>query len=162
MSTTKRVAKNTSYLIVSSVVSYFFYMTVLIYMARYLGVSQFGIISSAISFTGIFGIFTDLGLNMLTVREVSRNKDLQDKYVGNTTAIKAVFSMVTLISILVVVTLIGYDPKTIMVLFMMTLAIVISSFFLTFYSIFQALEKMEHQAITMGLDNIFMLGALIV
>ncbi|MGZ7209110.1 MAG: oligosaccharide flippase family protein, partial [Methanobacterium sp.] len=136
MSTTKRVAKNTSYLIVSSVVSYFFYMTVLIYMARYLGVSQFGIISLAISFTGIFGIFTDLGLNMLTVREVSRNKDLQDKYVGNTTAIKAVFSMVTLISIIVVATLIGYDPKTIMVLFMMTLAIVISSFFLTFYSIF--------------------------
>ncbi|MGZ7109478.1 MAG: flippase, partial [Methanobacterium sp.] len=115
-----------------------------------------------ISFTGIFGIFTDLGLNMLTVREVSRNKDLQDKYMGNTTAIKAVFSMFTIISIIVVATLIGYDPKTIMVLFMMTLAIVISSFFLTFYSIFQAVQKMEHQAITMGLDNIFMLGALIV
>ncbi len=162
MSTSRIVAKNTSYLIISSIISYFCYFTVLIYMARYLGVNEFGIISLAISFTGIFGIFTDLGLNMLTVREVSRDKKLIDKYVGNTTAIKAVFSIITLISILVVTILMGYDAKTIMVIFMMTLAIIISSFFLTFYSIFQAVQKMKHQAITTGLDNIFMLGGLLV
>ncbi|HML04847.1 MAG TPA: flippase [Methanobacterium sp.] len=162
MNKTKRVAKNTSYLIIASIISYVCYFFALMYMARYLGVSEFGIISLAISFTGIFGIFTDLGLNMLTVREVSRNKNLQHKYIANTTAMKAVFSILTLISTLIITILIGYDPQTIMVIFMITLAIVISSFFITFFSIFQAFEKMEYQALITGLDNIFMLAAVIV
>jgi O-antigen/teichoic acid export membrane protein len=128
MNTTRKVARNTSYLVIASIISYVSYFFALMYMARYLGVEEFGIITLAISFTGIFGIFTDLGLNMLTVREVSRNKCLQYKYIGNTTAIKAVFSVITLISVLIFTFLMGYDPKIIVVIFMITLAIVISSF----------------------------------
>lgn len=161
MSTTKRVAKNTSYLLISSIISYVSYFFALIYMARYLGVAQFGIINLAISFTGIFGIFTDLGLNMLTVREVSRDISLKSKYIANTTAIKSVFCTLTLIAILIVSYIIGYDPQTIIVIFLIILAIVVSSFFEVFFSIYQAMEEMEHQAITMGLDNIFMLSAVI-
>ncbi|WP_414469056.1 flippase [Methanobacterium sp. ACI-7] len=162
MNTTKRIAKNTSYLIIASIISYVCYFFALMYMARYLGVGDFGIISLAISFTGIFGVFTDLGLNMLTAREVSRDNGLLYKYIGNTTAMKAVLSIITLILILLVTVFMGYDPKTIMVIFMITMAIVISSFFITFFSIFQALEKMQYQAIITCLDNIFMLGAVIV
>ncbi len=161
MSIIKRLAKNTGFLIIASIISYVTYFFALMYMARYLGAGEFGILSLAIAFTGLFGIFTDLGLGMLTVREVSRNKKLAEKYIGNTTAMKAVFSGVALISVLILTVLMGYDPKTITVIFIITLAIVISSFFITFFSIFQAHERMEYQAIATGFDNIFMLAAVI-
>lgn len=161
MSLTKRLVKNTGFLMIASVVGYITYFFALMYMARYLGAGEFGILSLAIAFTGLFGIFTDLGLGMLTVREVSRDKKLADKYLGNTTAMKAVFSIITLISVLIVTVLMGYDPKTITVIFLITSSIVISSFFITFFSIFQAYQKMEYQAIATGFDNIFMLAAVI-
>ena len=36
-----------------------------------------------LAFTGIFGVFTNLGLNTLTAREVARDKSLASKYLGN-------------------------------------------------------------------------------
>ena len=47
------------------------------YTVRYLGAEGFGILSLA--FTGIFGVFSDLGLSTLTVREVARDKSSQSK-----------------------------------------------------------------------------------
>ncbi|MBM4240703.1 MAG: hypothetical protein FJ150_03435 [Euryarchaeota archaeon] len=44
------------------------------YTARYLGAGDFGILSLALAFTGIFLVVFDLGLKMLTVREVAREK----------------------------------------------------------------------------------------
>ena len=44
------------------------------YTARYLGAEGFGILSFALAFTGIFGVFADLGLRQLTVRAVARDK----------------------------------------------------------------------------------------
>ncbi|KAF5432375.1 Membrane protein involved in the export of O-antigen and teichoic acid [Candidatus Methanophagaceae archaeon] len=50
------------------------------YTARYLGAAGFGILSFALAFTGIFGVFADLGLRQLTVRDVARDKTLASKY----------------------------------------------------------------------------------
>lgn len=162
MDVTKKIARNTCFLVISSIISYVAYFFALMYMARYLGPEEFGILSIAIAFTGLFGIFTDLGLGMLTVREVSKDNKLANKYIGNTTAMKAVFSIIALIYVLIVTVLMGYDPKTITVIVLITLAIVISSFFTTFFSVFQAHQQMEYQAIATGFDNIFMFAAVVV
>ena len=162
MGVTKKIARNTCFLIISNIISYVAYFFALMYMARYLGPGEFGILSIAIAFTGLFGIFTDLGLGMLTVREVSRDKRLANKYIGNTTAMKAVFSIIALIYVLITTILMGYDPKTITVIVLITLAIIISSFFTTFFSVFQAYQEMKYQAIITSLDNVFMLAAVIV
>jgi len=52
-------------------------------MARYLGKEGFGTLSFALAFTSILGLFADLGLDPLTIREVARNKALVNKYTGN-------------------------------------------------------------------------------
>ena len=36
-----------------------------------------------LAFTGIFGVFSDLGLSTLTIREVARDKSSASKYLGN-------------------------------------------------------------------------------
>ena len=42
------------------------------------------------AFTGIFGVFADIGLRQLTVREVARDKSLAGKYLGNIAIMKVI------------------------------------------------------------------------
>ena len=62
MNTVQRIAKNTGVLLISRIASYLFGFFFIMYTARYLGAAGFGILSFALAFTGIFGVFSDLGL----------------------------------------------------------------------------------------------------
>ena len=89
---------NTGVLLISQIASYILGFFFIMYTARYLGAAGFGInpflkrkrlrkmlrsLSFALAFTGIFGVFSDLGLSTLVVREVARDKSLAKKYLGN-------------------------------------------------------------------------------
>ena len=77
MTTVQRITKNTGVLLIfqiaSHILGFFFisgtqtFKTSLIKMPR---------CSFALAFTAIFGVFADLGLRTLTVREVARDKSL--------------------------------------------------------------------------------------
>jgi len=131
------------------------------YTARYLGAEGFGILSFALAFTGIFGIFTDVGLRNLTVREVARDKSLAEKYLGNIVVMKIILSIITIGLIGITINLLGYPLQTIRVVYLVSLSIVFSAFSGMFYSIFQAYEKMEYQSLGQILSSVLMLfGAL--
>ena len=129
------------------------------YTARYLGAEGFGILSFALAFSGIFGIFSDLGLRTLTVREVARDKSLAGKYLGNIAVIKIILGIVTIGLIAIAINLLGYPLQTIKVVYLISLSIVFNAFSEMFYSIFQAYEKMEYQSFGQILSSVLMLAA---
>jgi len=131
------------------------------YTARYFGAAGFGILSFALAFTGIFAIFSDLGLGALTVREVARDKSLANKYLGNIAVMKVILVVVTFGLIALTINLLGYPEQTIKVVYLVALSIIFSAFSGIFYSIFQAYEKMEYQSLGHILSSVLMLsGAL--
>ena len=77
MNTIQRIAKNTGVLLVSRIASYTIGFFFIMYTARYLGAAGFGILSFALAFTGIFGVFSDLGLRQLTERDVASNINIK-------------------------------------------------------------------------------------
>jgi O-antigen/teichoic acid export membrane protein len=161
MSTVQRIAKNTTVLLVAQVASYllaFFYM---MYAARYLGAAGFGILSFAIAFTGIFAVFGDLGLQPLTTREVARDKSLAPKYLANVTLMKIILVAVTFGLIALTINLMGYPAETIRVVYLIGLYVVLAAFNQMFYSLFQAFERMEFQAISQMLNAALLLGGVI-
>lgn len=158
MNTVRRIAKNTLVLLVAQIASYILGFFYVMYTARYLGVEGFGILSLALAFAGIFGIFTDLGLRILTVREVARDKSLAEKYLGNIVVMKIILSIITIGLIGITINLLGYPLQTIKVVYLISLSIVFSAFSGMFYSIFQAYEKMEYQSLGQILSSILMLG----
>ncbi|PXF61270.1 MAG: flippase [Candidatus Methanogaster sp.] len=161
MNTVQRIAKNTGVLLASQVVSYALGFFFIMYTARYLGAAGFGVLSFALAFTGIFGVFADLGLRQLTVREVARDKSLAGKYLGNIAAMKVILAVVTYGLIALFINLLGYPEQTIKVVYLVALSVVFSAFSGVFYSIFQAYEKMEYQSVGQILSSALMLaGAL--
>lgn len=161
MSDVRRIAKNTTVLLISQIISYIFAFFYTIYTARYLGASGFGIISFALALGAILSIFTELGLSTLTVREVSRDKSLANKYIGNTLALKLILSSITLVSMVLVVTLLHYPPQFAAVIYYITLSFVVGAFTSIFYSVFQAYEKMEYQSVGQIINSIMMFSGIL-
>ena len=161
MNTVQRIAKNTGVLLISQIVSYIIGFFFIMYTARYLGAAGFGILSFALAFTGIFGVFSDLGLSTLTIRDVARDKSLAGKYLGNIAVMKIILVVITFGLIAITINLLGYPEQTIKVVYLVALSIIFSAFSGMFNSIFQAYEKMEYQSIGHILSSILMLsGAL--
>lgn len=162
MNTVQRIARNTTVLLVAQVASYllgFFYM---MYTARYLGPGSFGVLSFALAFTGIFAVFGDLGLRPLTVREVARDKSLAPKYLANVSLIKMILVAVTFGLIALTINLMDYPEETIKVVYLLALFVIFQTFTQMFYSIFQAFERMEFQAIGQILNAAVILAGVII
>jgi O-antigen/teichoic acid export membrane protein len=162
MNGTQKLAKNTAILFISQLLSYILGFFYIIYSARYLGAEGFGILSFAIAFTGIFGVFMDLGLSTFTIREVSKDKKLASKFLGNTILIRFILSFFIFLIIVIFVNILSYPPTIKNVIYIITLSTVLAVSADIFNSIFQSYEKMEFRAIGQILNNFFLLtGALI-
>jgi len=162
MNAIQRFLKNIGSLFTSQILSYLMSLIYTIYLVRYLGVEDYGILSFALALVNILGIFADFGLNILTTREISRDKSLTNKYLNNIFSLKIVQVTILTILLIIILKILAYPSKTVYVIYFMLIFIIFNTFTNFFASIFQAYEKLEYQSIANILNNIFMLiGVLI-
>ena len=161
MNTVQRIAKNTAVLLISRITSYVLNFLFFMYTARYLGTEGFGILSFALAFTGIFGIFIDFGLGQLTIREVARDKSLTSKYLVNISAMKVILAVIIFGLIALVINLLGYPEQTIKVVYLLAFSVIFNAFTQVFNSVFQGFEKMEYVSLGQILNSILMLSGVI-
>lgn len=159
MNTVQRIAKNTIVLLAANVISKVFGFFYIMYTARYLGTEVFGFLTFALAFTGIFGVFTNMGLGTLMVREVAKDKSLVEKYLGNITIIKLILAISTFGIIALLINFLNYPEQTIKVVYLIALSVIFNSFSEMFYSIFRAYEKMEYQSLGQILSSALMLSS---
>jgi O-antigen/teichoic acid export membrane protein len=147
MQATTRVAKNT----ILTSVSQAFYLGLgaifTILLARNLGAGEFGVLSFAINFTGIFAVGADVGLNLLIIREIARDRSLAGKFLGSVVLLKALMLVVISGLMVGVMIFLGYPQQTTEVVYIFVIYTVFQTFITLFYSMFQAFESMEYQAV---------------
>ena len=158
MNTIQTIAKNTGVLAISQVITSILGFILLIYLARYLGEVGFGKYSFAISFTALFVIFADLGISNLIIRELARNKELTNEYLTNVSLIKLLLSLIAFGFIAVTIKLMDYPQDTTYAVYLFGFYMILTSFALTFRSIFQAYERMEYTAIVMIIEKIILVS----
>lgn len=161
MKTVQRIAKNTGVLFVANVGGRVFSFFYIMYAGRYLGPLNFGILTFALAFTGIFGVLADFGLQPLIIREVARDKSLASKYIANISGMKIILVTITFGLIALTINLLGYPEQTIKVVYLVGLSVIFGAFTTMFYSIFQAYERMEYQSLGQILNSALMLGGVI-
>ncbi|TET09982.1 MAG: flippase [Candidatus Atribacteria bacterium] len=161
MNIVQRIAKNTGALFVANIGGHVLSLFYMMYTGRYLGPSNFGILTFALAFTGIFGVLTDFGLRPLIVREVARDKSLASKYIANISGMKIILVTITFGLIALTINLLGYPEQTIKVVYLVGLSVIFGAFTTMFYSIFQAYERMEYQSLGQILNSALMLGGVI-
>ncbi|MEW6188290.1 MAG: oligosaccharide flippase family protein, partial [Thermodesulfobacteriota bacterium] len=85
--------------------------------ARYLGDSDYGQYSLAYFFAGILTIFSDWGLNLVLIRDVSRDHRLLGRYAGNILSLKILFSLLSLFLAPPLLFLLGYSGSMVLMIF---------------------------------------------
>jgi O-antigen/teichoic acid export membrane protein len=158
MSTIQTIAKNTSVFAISQVITSIVGFFLLIYIARYLGEVGFGKFNFAVSFTALFIIFADLGISNLIIRELARNKELTNGYLTNVSLIKLLLSFLAFGLITLTINLMDYPQDTTYAVYLFGIYMILTSFALTYRSIFQAFERMEYVAVVIIIEKIILIS----
>ena len=162
MNTIQKISKNIGLVFISQILTYVLAFFTVIYTARYLGAGGFGILSLALSIGAIFGVFVDMGLNTLIVREIARDKSLSGKYIINSFLMKILLSFLTFGLVVLTVQAIGYDQLESIVIYLITISVIISSFYTLLNAIFQANEKMEYLSLANIINSTILLAGTII
>lgn len=159
MTVASRVVKNSSFLMVSSLISNMMMFLLTLFTARYLGTFNFGLISSATSLIGVFGVFCDLGLGMYAVQKVSRDYSLTQRYFGTSFVLRVILSIITFIAYLIFVYLSNFSGDAFGVMFVIGVYMFLNSLTGFYYSLYQSNEEMQYQTLV---NTIYSVGVLLI
>jgi len=162
MKNSQRIAKNIIVKFIADNVSFVMAFFYTMYVIRYLGPKNYGILSFAIAFTAIFSVFTDIGLQQILIRDIARKKSRLKKYIENIAVLKMILSLITLAFIALTINLFKYPDETVWVVYIIALAVITNTFIHTIFSVFRAYEKMEFEAIGLVLSSLLMLGGALI
>ena len=154
MNKVRTIFANMSWLMISQIITSVCAFVWTILTARYLGVSEYGIFGTAVSFASIFSVCADLGVTTYIVRSISTDFDNEKKYLGNAVGIKLALAIFYLIVVLLALFILGWDNYIVVICFLFAFENVIKSFQNVLYSSFQAHEMIKYQAITNTLLNV--------
>ncbi|MDD4989602.1 MAG: flippase, partial [Candidatus Pacebacteria bacterium] len=99
--TGQTVAKNTIWLFVGEIGSRLLKMLVFIYAARKLGVSEWGLFSYVLALIGLVFTLSDIGINSVITREVSRKDMNESHYISTSFFLKIILSFAGSFAVLV-------------------------------------------------------------
>ncbi len=99
-----------------------------VWVTRYLGPEQFGVLSYARSFVGIFTAFSSLGLNDIIIRELVKDQNKRNVLLGSSFGLQTIGSTVIMIILLASVQLNDNEPLTNKIIIILGLVTFLSSF----------------------------------
>lgn len=129
-------------------------------LARFLGVKQFGEYNFLFSMLGIVVIALDFGLTQLSIREVSRNKDVSNVFFSNVTIFKSIGSCVLLL--ILGITSVFTNSYGNMTLLLVSLTVILSSYVQFYRGFFKAYELMGLGSLTIYVERTFVVGSSII
>ncbi len=108
----RRYFANTSWLFAEQLLRMVAGLLVGIWVARYLGPEQFGIFSYAIAFTSLFNSIAKLGLDGIIVRDLVKEAEKRDIYLGTAFWLKLLGALLMLGIVAIAMQLTSSDPLT--------------------------------------------------
>ena len=158
MKTGIRIFKNTLSLTVGKglgdLATFFF----LIFFARIFGIFVFGQYFFAMSLGGFLSILVNMGLNTLAVREVSKDKSQDAKYVGNMFITQSVLAIACWCLIGIFVLLSSFDIRSRLIILVIGTYQILYMLAQLIHSRFQAHEEMVYSAILEISHKVIILG----
>jgi len=153
LTTAGRILKNFFSLASAGIISQGLGFVVIVYLARILGVANFGKVVFAQAIFVYFMLITNLGLPTLGAREIARDKNKIEHYVNNILTIRLVLAGISfcLLLLFIIFISISTEIKQLIIIFGLS----VFPFALLFEWVFQGTEKMEYIGISRVLNKLF-------
>lgn len=141
------LAKNTSYFTLALIGQKLISLAYFTIYARVLGPGDLGKYYFALSFTTIFSIALDLGITNLLTREVAKDNSKAGKYLGAAIGAKLLLSAITIVILIAVTKLAGYDPLIMTLIWIAVLSMLADSFTTLFFAFSRAFHNLKFESI---------------
>lgn len=146
------VTKNIFWLFGGQITGKIIRLFIIIYAARVLGASGWGEFSYAISIVGFFAVLSDMGINNILTREISKRPELQNQYFSTAFFIK--ITLLILSALLVLITTPFFLKHNILILVpMATLLFIFDSLREFSFAYIRTTEKMQTETMINILTN---------
>lgn len=143
----ERLLKNIATLVSGTLAARVLSLAFVILVVRSLSVSEFGNYSLAVTVVGILSMFTDLGLNMLTQREISQIPEQTPRYWIHVLLMKGLLVLLIGAGMVAAAFLVPYPPEARLALGVGAVLLAVMTVNQFFSSIFLAQERMSRHAL---------------
>ncbi len=123
-----RFAENVSWLVLCRVYTIVLNFVISLLTARFLGPSNYGLISFAASFTALFTSFSTLGINDIAVDELVRNKGKEGDILGTAIFMRVISSALSVITLVLLAYIFVEDKEAVAVIALYSLSLVFTAF----------------------------------
>jgi O-antigen/teichoic acid export membrane protein len=155
--TVNLILKNSSALVAGRLIAKAVTFCFVFITARYLGVGRYGQLSFALSLTGLFAVFLDLGTSQHGIRELARTPSKTSQYLGNVLFLR--FCLVVLaLSVMAAFLMFTNRPDNQPLVLILSLAIALGAFSGVPSILFQATQRMEFDAFREILKAVLLLS----
>jgi len=138
----KKYFLNTSWLFFERIIGMAVTFFVGVYVARYLGPANFGLLSYAGSFVGLFAGIATLGLDSIVVRELVKDEKRRDELLGTTFVLKVIGSVLVIGMLTIAIRFTNNDNFTNLLIFIIAIGTIFQSFnVINFYFQSKVLSK---------------------
>lgn len=152
--TKQMVVKNIFWLGFGQLASRFIRAFIIIYAARLLGPSEYGVFSYALSLAGFFTIFADIGVNSIFTREAARKPEETNQYFATSFWMKIFLLCVTTVLIVFVAPYFSKIEAVKILLPLVAVIVIFDNIREFANAFFRAKEKMEIEAFLTIITNI--------
>ncbi len=122
-----KIFKNISWLFFDKIIRIFGGLFVGVWVARYLGPNDFGILNYALAYTALFMLFVKLGLDQIVVRELVKFPQQTNKLLGTAFGLKLTGSIIAIIAVFLSLYFIQTDNFTKIIIFILSFNFIIQS-----------------------------------
>ncbi len=161
MNTTRRVAKNTAAMSLSTAIRILLGFAFTLYIGRTLGASWLGKFAILLAFLNIFQILAAFGIPPLVTREVARDRENTARYFYNALLAQGVLGLGAGLLMIATARLLGYPADTTQMLVAASLSVPLFAIAAAAGSILNAHERMEYQAIIEAVTSVLQMLALV-
>jgi len=159
MDTAKRLTTNALFIMVAKGLQPIVSFLMIMVIGRKLGVSVFGIYSTAISYILIFQIIASFGMRTLITREVAKHRDQVESYLVNSLYIAIPLSLVAgILMCIFVLFIIKLDAETAKITCLLGFSLLASSILECFEGVLAGFEKIQTISYVYVIENFVKVG----
>ena len=140
------VARNTTFMTAASIAQRVVSFVYFIIIARVIGVENTGDYFFALSFSTIFLVIADFGLNNVLVRELARNREQGNSYLNSLLSLKFILGIFSYALIILFANVLGYEESTKQLIYVAGITVIFDSLQNLFYASLRAAEKLKYEA----------------
>lgn len=124
----EKVVRNVVWAVTGKVVTLLGGLLVGIFVARYLGPEQYGLMSYVMSYVAIYQVLASFGMDQIEIREESKTPEEKDKIIGTSFALKIGFAIITILLVGITAWIFEADAFTRWMILLYSVSMIMNSF----------------------------------